>query len=79
MSDNETLADRLIGKYEIGPNAEFGHRDYSDSEFIKPINIEASKRILELEAALNVIANDPDMFTSERLAEIASDALEGKI
>ena len=52
MSYNETLAARLIGKYQLEPDAESEHRDFSDSEFIKPINIEASNRIKELEGQL---------------------------
>ena len=45
------LTDRLRGNYEIGENAEFGHRSFAD--FIPPISIEAADRIETLEAILS--------------------------
>ncbi|MDX1812475.1 MAG: hypothetical protein R3240_11040 [Gammaproteobacteria bacterium] len=42
----DTLVDRLRGNYEIGPNAEFGKRDFSS--FIPPICIEAAQEIERL-------------------------------
>ncbi len=48
MSYNETLAARLIGKYQLGPDAEFVERNF----FVPEINVEASNRIKELEGQL---------------------------
>ena len=44
MSD--TLVNRLRGRYEVGPNAEFGIREFD----VPAINIEAVNKICSLEA-----------------------------
>ena len=50
FNEPETIVDRLRGIYSLGFNGEFGERDFSSSEFIKPINLEAARRIEQLEA-----------------------------
>jgi hypothetical protein len=47
MSD---LPNRLRGKYRIGPDSEYGERQFA--HFIPPICIEAADRIEELEKLL---------------------------
>lgn len=49
MSDK--LVDRLRGKYKIGPEGEYGTREFFAN--VPPICEEAAKRIEELEAELN--------------------------
>ena len=51
--ETKTLVDRLKGKYEMGPNAEFGTRDFS--KFVPPISLEAAARIRELEGVLHEV------------------------
>lgn len=48
MSD--TLENRLRGIYEVGYNAEFGHRDFS--KHVPAINIEAADEIANLKAQM---------------------------
>ena len=66
MSDK--LTDRLRGKYEVGPNGEFGTRDFSG--FIPPISIEAADRIDELEEALRLIQSVGQLDSENPMAII---------
>jgi len=53
MSD---LVKRLRGQYEVGPDAEFGERDFSD--FIPPIHFEAADKIESLQAEIATLVED---------------------
>lgn len=77
----DTLVDRLRGKYEVGPDAEFGTRDFS--KFIPPISLEAADYIEELEDELanaieyiensgidwNEIKSNPIMITLQQIKD----------
>ena len=54
MRMTNTLKNRLRGEYQVGPNGEFGKRDFS--HFIPPICFEAADRISALEEALKPFA-----------------------
>ena len=48
----DKLIDRLRGFYKVGPNNEFGTRDFSQTYDIPPISLEAANRIEVLEKEL---------------------------
>jgi len=50
------LVKRLRGQYEVGPDAEFGERDFSD--FIPPIHFEAADKIESLQAEIATLVED---------------------
>lgn len=71
-SGSDTLVDRLRGKYKIGPDGEFGTRNFGD--FVAPISLEAATRIEELEEKLKESRNDIIELCAE-----ACDALDDYI
>ena len=73
MSDK--LTERLRGRYEIGPDGEFGIREFGG--FIPPVCFEAAKRIDELEEALKLIQSAGDVSENplSLIENICADAI----